>query len=141
MQEIGDADGYDRILAILTLIKKEQMIIDFIDNGLSNGRLPWDHTPLPVSSSGWQESDAFNFSWQQWQVLAPILGPKEGMEACDYKFPSSQPMPFTEKPGTAVKEGGYGAVIIVTVPGEAHNRFEGHSVRLSTPPCQTSGKH
>jgi len=64
-EEKGDKAAYDRILAILTLMEKEQMITDFINNNLNNGRLPWDQTPLPVTQSGWQNSDASNFLWRQ----------------------------------------------------------------------------
>lgn len=140
-QERGDTDAYDRILAILTLMEKEHMITDFIDNGLTNGRLPWSKTKLPISQSRWQDYNTDDFVSRQWQVLAPVLGPKEGLQACDYRFPGGQLMPFTEVPGTAPKDGGYGTVTIVTVPGEAHNRFAGHSVRLSAPLCWISGKH
>ncbi|KAK0742735.1 kinase-like domain-containing protein [Schizothecium vesticola] len=124
-EEKGDKAAYDRILTILTLMEKEQMITEFIDKGLNNGQLPWKDSPLPLSESGsgWQRSDAINFSWRQWQVLAPVLGPKKDLQACHYQFPSSQPMPFTKTEGSDLKRGGYGTVNIVTVPGRAHNRF------------------
>jgi hypothetical protein len=123
---------------------KEPMITEFIDKGLNNGQLPWKDSPLPVSKSGseWQKSDAINFRQRQYQVLAPVLGPKKkcpkkkNSTACHYDVPSKHPLPFKEKEGRDRKSGGYGTVTIVTVPGKAHNRFDGdHSVGLSTPMC------
>jgi hypothetical protein len=113
-------------------MEKEWMIVDFIASKLNNGRLPWNKTPLPVSQSGWQNSDAANFLWRQWQVLAPILGPKKGLRAPHYEFPSSRPLPFTQSRKDTPKDGGYGTVNIVTIP-RAHNKFASDSVSLSTP--------
>lgn len=154
--EKGDEKGYDRILAILILVKKANQLKQFLDFGINNGYLPLQQDPHGNLISGrdgetclflsdachWDETDQSEFFTCQWRVLAPVLGPAEVSGPVmdpetdrntvrHYEIPYFQPLPFIEidapKESRNRMAGGFSEVRRIKIH-HSHNKFTSHSV-------------
>ncbi|KAK0742737.1 hypothetical protein B0T18DRAFT_391653 [Schizothecium vesticola] len=131
---MGDAEAYDRILAILLLMGQERKLHVFMDEGMkmTNGKLPLKKGNLLLNQvEGWGSLEKHGFREQQWKVLAPVLGPETvSQTARHYEFPYDQPLPFVKMDKRQMyerqMEGSFGIVEAITIH-EAHSRFSKHT--------------
>lgn len=132
---MGDAEAYDRILAILLLAGQEKMLPVFMSKEIkmNNGHLPLKkESPLLNLVQDWRYADQLSFRREQWKVLAPVFGPETiSKEERHYKFLYHEPLPF-KRMDKQPMEGSFGFVEAVTIH-EAHNRFTEHTVSSTRP--------
>jgi len=125
--------SYRKVLAILILIKKPDKIGDFVNDNISDDKLPLrqigkerpfklgiteklgpDLDPAPLACfDKWEDNDIESFHTKQYEMLAPIFS----REVDHYEMTVRHPLPYTKEPGQPSRdmEGGSGKVTGVRV--------------------------
>lgn len=140
----GPMPSYTKIFAILTLIGKGPVIVDFVDAGLSDDTLPYyrydfpkakrqhylflKDTGTPIAVLGkWAPHDRTAFENTQWMLLVPFLELGPGNMVQEYELSERDSLPWCksrlggpESPESSIATGAYGKVYCVDIHRDCH---------------------